>query len=113
MRALLTASFVAGLIPAVILLVLYSARTRWWVTEAGQAFFALIGVTAGSYLLSVLALVLPSIFTETGGVWVRVVLRFAIALVLWNLLRLFFRAQREGRASSVAPPRKGNGESTV
>lgn len=108
MRALLTASFVAGLIPSVVLLVLYSARTRFWATAAGQAFFALIGVTALSYLLSVLALAVPGIFADTGGTWVRIVLRFAIALVLWNLLRLFFRAQREGR-STVAPPRKERG----
>jgi hypothetical protein len=109
-RVLLVVSFFAGLIPAVILWALYWSRTRWEESDAGKAFFALLAVTALSYLSSVLALVWPDFFSDTAaGLWLRIVVRFAIAAVLLNLLRLFFRAQREGRPIA-APPRNGPGE---
>jgi hypothetical protein len=111
-RVLLVVSFVAGLIPSVLLLVGYGLRTRFWETDAGKGFFALVAVTASSYLLSLLTLIWPAFFAAgevppTGpGLWIRVAIRFAIALVLWNLLWLFVKAQRQGR-STVAPPRPG------
>lgn len=107
MWVLLVVSFFLGLIPAVLLWVLYWSRTRWEETDAGKAFFALLAVTALSYLSSVLALVWPDFFQDTpAGVWLRIITRFAIAAVLLNLLRIFFKAQREGRPT-IAPPRNG------
>lgn len=112
MRVLLTISLFAGLIPAVLLWAGYGLRTRFWETDAGRAFFALISVTAVTYVLSTATVLWPEFFAAgevppTGpGLLIRVLTRYAIAGVLWNLLRLFVKAQREGR-SAVAPPRRG------
>jgi hypothetical protein len=45
---------------------------------------------------------LPAWFHGDTGTWVRVVIRFAVAGVLWNMLRLFLRAQRVGRLRIAA-----------
>jgi hypothetical protein len=93
-------SFVAGLLPAVLLLYFYGLRTAWNTSVAGRAVFYLIAVTAASYSLSVLTLAFPHFFHDEVGQWFRIVSRTLIAGVLWNLLRLFFRAQGFGRRRS-------------
>lgn len=95
--ALITVSFILGLVPVAILWLLYGVRTQWRETQAGRAMFALITVTAVSYLLSVVVLLLPGWFHDTVGIWFRIVTRLAVAGGLWNLLRLFLKAQRHGR----------------
>lgn len=109
MRVLFTVAFVAGLIPAVLLWVLYGTRTRWWATDAGWVVFALVSVTAVTYLVSAATLLWPEFFAagevpESGpGLWIRIATRFAVAAVLWALFRLFVRAQREDRPPLVPP----------
>jgi hypothetical protein len=96
---LILASFVIGLIPATLLFVSY-ARTRWYATETGKVLFSLFLVTALSYGLSVVVLALPDVFHDSGGEWFRIISRTIIAGVLWNMYRLFKKAQR----SAVIPP---------
>lgn len=89
-------SFITGLVPSVLLLYFYGLRTRWNSSVAGRAVFYLIAVTAASYALSVLTLAFPGFFHDEVGQWFRIISRVMIAGVLWNLLRLFFRAQGFG-----------------
>lgn len=108
--ALILFSFIAGLIPAVILLVLYGLRTAWSATVAGRAVFALVVVIAVSYGLSVITLTFPQFFREGDGEWVRIVVRLALAGVLWNLLSLFLRAQGIGKRRKNQVPDKEQDE---
>lgn len=96
---LLTVSWLLGLFPSVLLLGLYIWRTGWptRANPAGRAMVALLGVTTATYLLSVMILIWPWMFRGTGGLTIRIGSRLAVAAVLWNLLRLFLRAQRAGR----------------
>lgn len=94
---LILASFLAGLIPAAILLVLHGTRTDWYSTTAGRLVFSLIAVIVGTYTLTVLTLVFPDTFHNDPGEWLRIVGRLFMAVVLWNLLKLFLRAQRDRR----------------
>jgi len=98
-KGMTTASFIAGLIPAVVLFILYAWKTPWRVkgNTAGRAMFLMILVFAASYGLSVIVLVAPGLFDDTSGQWIRIILRLAIAAVLWNLLRLFLTVQRRAR----------------
>jgi hypothetical protein len=93
----LLGSFVAMLVPAVILLVLYGVRTRFWGSATGWAFFWMIVTVVVSTGLSLVSLVWTEWATSTAGYVVRTGSRFAIAAVLWNLLRVFLKAQRSGR----------------
>lgn len=95
-RWLLIASFITALVPSVILLALYGFRTRFWSSETGWAFFWLIVVVVASYGLSLVSLIFGEWANSDGGMWVRALSRFGIAAVLWNLLRVFLRAQRRG-----------------
>jgi hypothetical protein len=104
-EGLVLLSFLAGLIPAMTLAVLYGLKVNWNNSMAGRAIFYLIMVTAASYLLSTVVLAWPHWFTEELGVIFRLVIRFAIAAVLWNLLRLYLRAQKEGREIDHSEPR--------
>lgn len=90
--------FIAGFIPAVILLVLYGTRTRWYGTIQGRALFSLFLMMVVSYLISLAVILFPEPFSS--GFWfvVRNVSRFAIALALWNMLRIFLKAQAAGRS---------------
>lgn len=98
-HSLVIISFVLGLIPALWLLVLYGFRTAWTTTVAGRAVFYLVSVIATSYTLSLLVLLFPEFFKGSPGDWIRIVSRLIIAVALWNLLFLFFRAQRAGEIS--------------
>lgn len=99
LHVLLTVSWLAGLIPAAVLLGLYLWRVGVPGPDnpAGRAMVGLLGVTNATYLLSVLVLVAPGLFVGDGGQVLRVGSRLAVAAVLWNLLRLFLLAQRAGR----------------
>lgn len=95
MNALLTASFVAGLVPAVLFVVLYAARSRWRATPAGRALMGAMVVTAVTYISSTATLVFPDFFRDDPGVWLRVGTRVIVAVALWNLLAVLVRAQRQ------------------
>jgi hypothetical protein len=103
---LILISFIAGLIPAILLLILYGFRTAWQATVAGRAVFALVAVLAVSYGLTVLTLLYPEFFLGEGGEWFRISVRAIIAAVMWNLLFLFFRAQGIGKKKSEQVPDK-------
>lgn len=98
-HVLLTVSWLLGLIPALLLAGLYVWRIGWPRADnpAGRAMLALLGVTNVTYLLSVLVLIWPWLFLGPAGLTIRIGSRLAVAAVLWNLLRLFLRAQRAGR----------------
>lgn len=98
-HVLLTISWLLGLIPAAVLLGLYLWRIGWprKSNPAGRAMVGLLTVVNATYVLSVLILVWPWLFLGTGGLTIRIGSRMAVAAVLWNLLRLFLRAQRAGR----------------
>jgi len=95
-RVLIPLSFAVGFVPVAILAVLYGWRTTWKATDTGKAMFLLFTTTAVSYGLSVAVLLIPWFRGEIGE-WVRIVVRVAIGLVLWNVLRVFLKAQRSGR----------------
>lgn len=99
MNVLLTLAWVAGLIPAAVLLGLYLWRIGWPGPDnpGGRALVGLLTVTNLTYGLSVIVLLLPEWFHDTIGSWVRVLSRLAVAAVLWNLLRVFLIAQRQPR----------------
>lgn len=102
---LIKASFLIGLAPAALLLILYGFRTNWEATSAGRAVFALVSVTFCSYALSTMTLFWPQYFRESQcGVYVRIAGRVIIALVIWNLLFVFLRAQRAGRSAMTNSP---------
>lgn len=103
--AVLTASFVAGAIPAHALLIFYGVRVRWRGHPAGWTVFTLFLVLALSYDLSLLALIWPATFKDqTPGILARAVGRFAIAAALYGLLALLIRVQRvAGRAAGPDP----------
>lgn len=103
---LILVSFIAGLIPAMLLLYLYGVRTAWRATVAGRAVFALVAMMATSYGLSVITLIFPQFFLEENGEWFRILVRFIIAAVMWNLLLLFLRAQGIGKRRSEQVPDK-------
>ena len=107
MRFWITASFVAGLIPAVALLIGYGLLTDWWKTFTGRVLFGLIAVTAVSYGLSSFTLLWPG-FWQGPGELARVIIRFAVAAVLWGLWAVWVRARRAGRPTprSVAAERR-------
>jgi hypothetical protein len=110
--ALLTISFVAGAIPAHLLLVIYGLRVRWRGHPAGWTVFVLFLVMALSYDLSLLALIWPATFKDqTPGVLVRVLGRFLIAAALYGLLALLIRVQRD--AARVAGPDDSADEKVV
>ena len=110
MNALLTLSFVAGLIPATVLFIAYGVFTPWERTSAGRVLFALVAVFEVSYLISVVTLLFPAVFKDTeGGVLIRVVIRFAVAGVLWGLLWLFVRQRRRGEHSTTGYRGQDNG----
>lgn len=94
-HVLITLSFVACLVPAVLLLIVYGLRSRWEQSAEGRAFMRLFAITVVGFALSVVVTAEPHWFHGAGfGNWVRIIVRFAIAGVLWDLLRLILRAQR-------------------
>lgn len=93
---LIPLSFTVGFVPVATLAVLHGWKTEWRESDAGRALFYLFSTTAASYGLSVCVLLIPWLQGEIGD-WIRIGVRFAIALVLWNVLRIFLKAQRSGR----------------
>ena len=91
-------SFVAGLVPAVLFVVLYGFRSYWRTNPAGRAMFVLALVISTSYLVSVISLAWPEFFTNDPlGIWFRIASRLIIAATLWNLLRVLLRAQKQDK----------------
>lgn len=100
-RILIPISFAIGFVPVAILAVLYGWRTDWKrsdpdTREAGRGMLYLFSTTAVSYGLSVAVLVSPWLQGQVGE-WIRIGVRTAIGLVLWNVLRIFLKAQKSGR----------------
>ena len=114
-RTLLTVSFVAGLIPAVLFVIQYAWRSEWRATPAGRAIMGLMSVIAGTYSLTVFALIWPAFFLGPAGVPLLIIIRLIIAAVLWNLWWVLRKAQRgdvdRGRRASgpVIQPERGRG----
>jgi len=94
--ALITASFVAGLIPTAIFLLYYGLRTKWYETRTGMVLFLMTLTTTISYTISILTLTIPEYFEAEHGEWIRITVRFALAGVSWSLLWLLINAQIVG-----------------
>ena len=92
--ALLLIFLVAGLVPATLFTYSYARRSAWRTTGAGRAVMRLMTVTTVTYASSVATLAYPEFFKSDAGTAVRVVIRAAVAVVLWNLYLLLRRAQR-------------------
>lgn len=91
------ASFICGLIPVLALSTLYGVKTKWTQSNEGRALLISLLVAACSYLISISVILFPQVFLHGFWYMVRNVARFALAGVLWNMLRIFLRAQRDGR----------------
>jgi hypothetical protein len=104
MRLLIAGSFIIGLVPMVVLLGLYAARTPWRVRNnpAGKAMLALFIASVGGNVLSVATVVFPEWGQSMGGQWVRIIGRTVIGLVFWGLLWVFRKAQQAGAAHDAA-----------
>ncbi len=97
MTALLITSYVIGFIPNVLLLWKYGFRTAWETSTTGRALFALFSIVFFNYVLQIVTTLFPGFFHSWPGVIIRVVIRLAIAAVLFNLYRVFRKAQRDNR----------------
>lgn len=91
-----TASFVAGLVPSAILLVMYGFLTAWYRTFTGWVLFGFIFVTAGGYGLTSVVLLWPDYWRDGPGEPARIIIRWLFASVLWGLLAVFFISRRRG-----------------
>lgn len=101
---LLTISFIAGLVPIVLVWVVYGTRSRWSGSSAGRNMFLLFAASTASYAVSTVVLLEPRWFVGTAaGNWLRIGIRFAIAAVFWNMLRLVIKAQRADKSAGRAP----------
>jgi hypothetical protein len=89
-----TASFIAGLVPSLILLILYGALTAWYKTFTGWVLFGLIFVTAVSYGLTSVVLLWPDYWASGPGEPARIIIRWLVASVLWGLLAVFVRSRK-------------------
>jgi hypothetical protein len=103
-RLLITASFVVGVVPVTILLVLYIMRTPWRARNnpAGKAMLALFLATELGYLLSIAVLTFPGWGQSPAGEWFRIVARTLIGAIFWFLLAVFRKAQKAGAAHDAA-----------
>jgi hypothetical protein len=91
--ALVLISFIAGLVPALLLLTMYGIRVDWRATYTGRTIFYLFLVITTTYSVTVLFLLFPEHFEKDGGLWFRILVRLAIASALWKLFLLFLKAQ--------------------
>lgn len=89
-----TASFVAGLIPSVVLLIWYGFLTAWYRTLTGWVLFGLIFVTSVSYGLTSVVLFWPGYWRDGPGEPLRITIRWLVASVLWGLLVVFIRSRK-------------------
>ena len=102
---LILVSFVLGLIPVLLLTVMYAWKANWKTTSTGRAVFALFVVFSIWAVLSVLTLTWPDALRGEIGEWARIVIRLITDLVLWNIFRVFMRAQH--RIAGVPTPARG------
>lgn len=89
-----TASFIAGFVPSIILLVMYGLMTAWYRTFTGWVLFGLIFVTVVSYGLSSIVLLWPNYWRDGPGEPARIIIRWLVASVLWGLLVVFIRSRK-------------------
>lgn len=97
---LMTASFALIIAPALIMLVMMLG-TDWNRRDnpGGRAIVGTLFVVVGSSLVSIFVLILPEAAAGAVAVWIRIGVRLAGAAVMWSILALYLRAQREGRAA--------------
>jgi FtsH-binding integral membrane protein len=96
-KTLIIVSYVAGAIPCFLLLWEYGFKTRWETSAAGRALFALFVIVAANYVLQLGTSLAPGFFHSWFGVAIRVGVRLAIAAAMWNMYRVFRKAQRVNR----------------
>jgi hypothetical protein len=91
--------FVAGLVPATLMMLTFGIKTAWWVTAAGRMLFGFVLVTVMSYGLGVVILIWPKVLQpeSTVGLWVRIVIRALVAAVLWYMFVVYLATQRRNR----------------
>jgi hypothetical protein len=113
----MTVAFVLILVPATIMLAGYLRSVDWNRPDnpGGRAMVTLLAVVCGSSALSTIALLLPEWAGEDRAKWVRVIIRLVFAGAMWNLLRVFRRARREGTSGADGHPhdRRRRGDDPV
>ena len=82
---------IACLIPIAILLIQYVIRTDWKVSETGRAFALLITLSFANFVINFTG----SITQDEAWSWVRVFVKFCIAIGLLNLVRVMENARKE------------------
>lgn len=93
--ALLLVAFVIGALVANALFWQYLFRSPWRSSVTGWVLVSLFGVFALGYVMSSATLLWPGVFKDsTGGLWIRIGLRYAIDVVLIGMYVLLWRAQR-------------------
>jgi hypothetical protein len=85
-----------GFVPVLLLTIRHGLQTKWRETPAGRSMFYLFASTTFSYGLTLTVLFFPDFFRGEAGEWVRIVLRLLIGAVLWNVYRIFVKAQKSG-----------------
>lgn len=102
---LILASFVLGMIPLAVLAGRYAWLGNWRSSSTGRAFMYLFLVFLVWAGLSVITLIWPDQMRGEVGEWIRITIRFATDGVLWNVLRVFLKAQT--RTAGVPTPATG------
>ena len=95
LHALLTITFVAGLVPSLAFLYFYLTRSPWKDTPISRGLAWLMGVIAVTYTISLFSLFWPDFFLRSvPGQWIRIIERAAVAVILTNMVRVLLKAQR-------------------
>ncbi len=100
--ALLLATFVAGLVPALIFTGLYAVRSKWSSTGAGRAIMTLMFVITATYVTGMVTLIFPEFFRAEPGAILRIIVRGACAIALIKMCQVLIKAQRH----QVAPEQR-------
>lgn len=101
--ALLLFFLVAGLVPAALFTFDYARRSAWRSSAAGRAVMRLMVITTITYASSAATLAWPEFFKSDPGTLIRVVIRAAVAAVLWDLYLLLRRSQRAPTEERIEP----------
>lgn len=88
---------VACLIPLMIMFIRYVIKTDWSGSDTGRALAWLITLTIANFILNFAG----TVSTNEWWDWIRVGIKFSIALGLLNMVRVMQNVQNEHQSGSV------------